>query len=443
MKRILFSPVGSTDPIAGQRDGALLHIARCFDIDEVYLFLSKEMCELDEKDDRYIYCLDRLKEHTGKSFDVHKILRPALEEVQVFDTIFSEFRSIVERITAEMGKEDELYLNISSGTPAMKSALQVIATVAEHKLVPIQVSTPSKAYNEHREDVKGDYDVELQWEMNLDNEPEFEARWSVSSNVNLAAEIKKNIIKKLAESYDYVAALEIAEEMDAFIDERALNLLRAAASRMKLDKNKATLLLKNTGYKMFPHEMGSECGIFECLALCRIKIIKEEYTDFLRNISPLFFALLERIAAKELGIALEDFYDVRKGLNGTFFKAWDIERVERDAVLTNILTRNGRYELRKQVVTTAHLVELINAKSSNGKLKEVIMRIRRVEEDIRNPVAHCITYITEDVIKMATGMSAIAIFKALKTLTIFSGIKVTEEDLLTYEKCNQEIIRLL
>ena len=54
MKKILFSPIGGTDPISNFRDGAMLHICRIYKPDIVYLYLSKEMCEFQEKDDRGI-----------------------------------------------------------------------------------------------------------------------------------------------------------------------------------------------------------------------------------------------------------------------------------------------------------------------------------------------------------------------------------------------------
>lgn len=60
MKKILFSPIGGTDPISNFRDGAMLHICRIYKPDIVYLYLSKEMCEFQEKDDRYRYCLEQL-----------------------------------------------------------------------------------------------------------------------------------------------------------------------------------------------------------------------------------------------------------------------------------------------------------------------------------------------------------------------------------------------
>lgn len=44
-KRILFSPVGGTDPIKYCSDGSMLHICRHYQPDEVVLYLSKEMTE--------------------------------------------------------------------------------------------------------------------------------------------------------------------------------------------------------------------------------------------------------------------------------------------------------------------------------------------------------------------------------------------------------------
>lgn len=44
-KRILFSPVGGTDPIKYLHDGSMLHICRHYRPDEVVLYMSKEIME--------------------------------------------------------------------------------------------------------------------------------------------------------------------------------------------------------------------------------------------------------------------------------------------------------------------------------------------------------------------------------------------------------------
>ncbi len=441
MKKILFSAVGSTDPIAGQHDGAILHIARCYEIDEIYLYYSKEMCEIEEKDDRYSYCLDKLKEATGKEFIVHKIFRPELTDVHIFDFFLTEFRGVVSSIW-EKG-ECELYLNVSSGTPAMKSALQVIGTIADKPVTTIQVVTPVGKYNEHREDVKGEYEVELQWELDIDNNEPFVNRCSVSSNLNLAAELKKEIIKKQVNDFDYVAALSVARDVEAFLNPEAIKLIEAASSRIKLDRRKSQLILKDIDYKMFPKQSSNEIDIFEYLLLMRIKMLKEEHVDFLRGITPLFASLLEKIVEKETSINVTDYCESKKSVNGTMFRRWDAARVQKSPLLCDILTNEGRRELYSQVVTSAHLVEIIERMSGNAVLKKHISVLREVEINIRNPVAHCITYMTEDVIKQTTGHSSKKIFEMLTGLCRYAGINITDDDLMSYEICNEKIISLL
>lgn len=62
MTRVLFSPIGGTDPISNCRDGAMLHICRVYKPDIVYLHMSKEMLEFQRQNDRYRYCIKKLGE---------------------------------------------------------------------------------------------------------------------------------------------------------------------------------------------------------------------------------------------------------------------------------------------------------------------------------------------------------------------------------------------
>ncbi len=53
MKQILFSCVGTTDPVRGEHDGPILHILRHYRPESVLLFLTPEIRELAETDDRF------------------------------------------------------------------------------------------------------------------------------------------------------------------------------------------------------------------------------------------------------------------------------------------------------------------------------------------------------------------------------------------------------
>lgn len=58
--KVLFSPIGSTDPIRGGHDGAMLHICRYYQPDKVYLFLTGEMSVAD-KIERVTYCFEKMQ----------------------------------------------------------------------------------------------------------------------------------------------------------------------------------------------------------------------------------------------------------------------------------------------------------------------------------------------------------------------------------------------
>ena len=69
-KKILFSPVGGTDPIKYSRDGSMLHICRHYKPDIVYLYLSHEMMEYHRRDNRYVDALERLGKYLNHAFEI-------------------------------------------------------------------------------------------------------------------------------------------------------------------------------------------------------------------------------------------------------------------------------------------------------------------------------------------------------------------------------------
>lgn len=146
---IMFSPVGGTDPIAisNCRDGSMLHIARHYKPSKIILYMSWEVLQNHKADNRYLYCLDHLGELQNRSMEYEIIERPELKNVQEYDYFYQEFRDIIMGIFREMDDSDELILNVSSGTPAMKSALMVLYTLGEFPCKAVQVITPDKKMN--------------------------------------------------------------------------------------------------------------------------------------------------------------------------------------------------------------------------------------------------------------------------------------------------------
>ena len=108
-KKILFSPVGGTDPISenNYRDGSMLHICRHYKPDKVIIYLSKEMAEKHHKYNPYGYCIDKLAELQNRHIDVEYIERNELTKVQEFDYFYKDFRDILMDIMGDMDEDDE------------------------------------------------------------------------------------------------------------------------------------------------------------------------------------------------------------------------------------------------------------------------------------------------------------------------------------------------
>jgi len=427
---MLFSAIGSTDPITGQYDGALLHIIRVYKPEKIYLYLSKEICNFEDNDHRYSYCLNKMKEKLEMDFDVKWIRREDLTQVHIFDFFLSEFRQILSEIYNE---EYRMLLNVSSGTPAMKSALQILSCFFERPMYPIQVATPQKSINE-RESIRIKYDPELQWEMNLDNENEFENRCTESTVINMGAEIKKNEIKKHIKAYDYTAALRTAVSLESKIDARALSLIKAGKSRMNLDYSAAYKESYKAEYDMFPVESTDKRNVFEAFMLIKIKLEREDYADFLRAITPVYFSLMEKVINNSGELNLEAY--ITPAPNNRMIKKWDYDSINNSQLFERA---NIKCDTKGRVVSTEDYCRLINELNVNSKIKDVVNELRYVEYSVRNTAAHSITNITAEIIEKSTSMSVSQIFNDLKKLAQYAGIDMGNENIRTYERLNEAI----
>ena len=167
---ILFSPLGGTDPISENNfyDGSMLHICRHYDIDKVYLYMTKEIYEKHEKDDRYRFFINKLAEQKNKEIESVIIADKERDNVQEYDPFLFKFEEEINNIINELNDDDNFFINISSGTPAMKNALVILQDLNEYNCKFIQVSTPIKKMNEHTHGKV--LELELMWEMNMELE---------------------------------------------------------------------------------------------------------------------------------------------------------------------------------------------------------------------------------------------------------------------------------
>lgn len=436
-KKILFSPVGGTDPIRYFHDGSMLHICRWYKPDVVYLYMSHEMMETHRKDDRYRYAICRLGEQLGHEFEIHLIERDELIDVQEYDTFYVDFRQEIRKIMEQMEDGDSLLLNMASGTPAMKSALLVLATIAEYRYLPIQVSTPQKKINSAR-DEWDEFGKEEIWDMDEDNGADAENRCKEIICHNLNTLLRIDMIKKHLNAYDYHAAVSVAEELKDKISEDAYMLLQAADARVKLDERRVAKLLQGKKYNLFPIKESDKKKVFEYALVLQRELEREEYANFIRGVTPIVMDLLESILKKQCGIKLDDF--CRSDKKGVL--AWNEDKLKKNG-LWDILNAAYKNAFHGGVVYAGHINVIIQEKCTDMAIKQRAEEIVTVEHQVRNVAAHEIVSVSDEWFRKKTGKSAREIFNIIKYLAGMAGIRAKEEDWRSYDAMNRLIQDLL
>lgn len=432
-KIILFSPIGGTDPMSQNNfyDGSMIHICRVYKPDIVYLYMSKEMLGFQKTDDRYMYCIRKLEELINHQMEIRIIERPDLTEVQRFDEIYSDFVDCIKTITANMQEDDTLLLNVSSGTPAMKSSLLVMNVLGEFDFTAVQVSTPEKSINEHTHD---GYDVETLWEMNQDNNESFVNRCSEVGCQALLDQKKVELAKTFIDTYDYSAALEILDKSTNNRIKECADHTLLAKNRLELDFSSVSKLEKTLGVDFTPVKSGDAKKLFEYALTLQIKQKRKQYADFLRAITPLIADLFEAILKKQCGINIDDytFFDRKGG------RKWSINKLENNQELMSILQGDAS-ELVLGYVYSHNIKSIIENKSNDPNLREIVNDLRNVEDRVRNLAAHQIISVNDDMIHEHTGYDSRAIMNIIISAFDYTGYNIKRDKWNSYDEMNAVI----
>ena len=410
-RKILFTPVGGTDPISSTNcyDGAILHICRHYKPDKVIMYMSKEMLENQEKDDRYRYCLDKLCDLQKRTMSYEIIEKNELTKVHEFDFYYEDFQKCIRDIYQTM----------------------------EYPAKLIQVSTPEKRINEHHHK---DYDVVTLWELDEDNQPDVHNRCREITCPSLQKLKKEEVIKKHIMSYDYRAALTVANTMKTDDTQNYKNYLELAEKRLLLDMSSVDKIAKKIEFDCIPVKSSSERMLFEYALCMMIKLNKGEYVDFIRAITPILVDLFELVLKVQCKIDVNDYCNNIKKKDGSNQRRWSGDKLMNTEV-ENVLNTAFSGSFKLGDVYSVHIKALIEHFSTDIQLNELISNLRLVEEKIRNTAAHDIVSVTEKVIEERTGFSAEKIMKMIQKLFSYTGIKVKKEYWDSYDLMNQEILK--
>ena len=198
----LISCIGDTDPIRNRHDGALLHLVRVFRPKKILLIYSEHALSKETNILLALNSIDGYNPMIEKSDEV-------ISDSEVF--IFDKMYEVLNGIISKYSKEDEdLILNLSSGTPQMKSALFTINRLKDINVKAYQVVTPSHSSNEG---IKHDNNLDIDYliSTNLDNRDDFEKRTLEDKAEKFQQTLIKRTMKDLLNSFDYESLYNLSK----------------------------------------------------------------------------------------------------------------------------------------------------------------------------------------------------------------------------------------
>lgn len=311
----------------------------------------------------------------------------------------------------------------------MKSSLQILSLTLDFPCLPVQVSTPQKSSNP-RIDEESSLSPEEQWELNESNDTD-DNRCLASVTKNLLGEFQKQTVIKMIRSYNYTAAYDLCSASGLFSEEFK-EMVSAACSRLKLEYSKTRTVFRKHGFISTPPMNTENEELTEYLLLLKIKVIKEEYADFLRAITPVSVKLLEIYLKANCGIDLDD-YTIADKKNG---RVWSRDKMAGTEALKILDKGFSGHLTDKSPIYSNALEKLIAELSSDHKAAACASNLIKSEKNARNLAAHTIIPVTDKMIFDKTGFKAKEILDMIFAMYHYCRIKVDAD---AYDKMNDFI----
>lgn len=441
VKRVLFSPIGDTDPIKDGYDGAMLHIVRHYKPEVVILYLTQEMVEKDEQDNRYELFIKKLQ----PGCKVIKIKRD-ITEAHNFDIFVDDFNEIINNIFKEY-PEHEVLLNISSGTPQIKSNLSLITVTSTQTLRAVQVASPRGGSS------KGimpliDFDLEKDFDNLLDNLDGAANRCTEPKLMVFRKVLLKSQLASLIANYDYDGAATLLKSdgrASEILSVEVVDLIEHARLRFAMLTSEAKKIIETyNGEDLFPIKQKTVLDCSEYLCIMDIKQKKGEISDFVLRISPLMTDVAMEFVTGKLGFEVSRAVTVDRS-QVPKIDPRKIEKINID--LYNYLNskyNNGFALAPLSLDNIIGIAEyLVMANGVNEQLRttlEKLVMIRNAEKAVRNVTAHEIESITDEFLMKRCGKDSKALLKEIETVLKLVFSEAASRYTQVYDILNEQII---
>lgn len=414
----LFSPVGTADPITQLGDGPLLHIVRHRRPDKVVLFLSPAMTAFQQQDQRYTRAIKLLTDAAGIPAPEVRLIESDFEEVYRFDRYIEEFEPVLK----ELSREDDVLVNVSSGTAGMAQALVALGSFGRLNLELLQVLTPARGINK-RDDRENPnkYDLDCLWEFDQDNESGSECRIVSVVTPNFSERLLRENVIALLRGYEYEAAYKLVCQMST-ASEETKRMIEAAACRLNLDGGLPAKVFAKTEVSYKANDL-----LLEYLYVMEVRLKQGHWADFVRALSP---ALTELMKKKLEPYLPEEAYTLFECGEST--GKYNAAAIKSDARLASTLF-SRHYDNYNAFITNEAYGLLVQEYCDDQRVKNAILQLRNAEKNCRNPLAHTLKASPKAALERLCSMKLEDIMS-----TLFELHGSSEPGL--YDRINQRII---
>lgn len=383
--RVLFTPVGDTDPVRGYHDGGMLHILRHYaPVDRVFVFLTKEMEDKETESGCYTKGIQKVAPQCKIEFIRSGITEPHIyERLTVLQDVFQE--------KYEQYPNEEWLLNLSSGTPQMKSVMSLIGL--DHPQVKaIQVFSPAEGSNNKSHPEKTPEMLEMLYHFNDDDDPSSSNRCNEPELSLLKKHSVKMQIISLVNNYEYEGALQLLKQNRSLFSDISEKLLKHAVHRRNLMWRDANKIISS--YKGNP--LISKAGDFEeFFRVMELRQRKKQLPEFIVKITPICTKLVTDYAmslAQRMLFDLNACSEIRRDEDGSIRYVLKREKIGRhNNMLLEHLNRKykgGFKDSELSISNMAYICEwIINSGISSNRrdieIKKIFARLSIVSENIK------------------------------------------------------------
>lgn len=445
--KVLFSCLGSTDPVRGLRDGGMLHIVRHYLPEKIVWFISAQMRGLDEQDNRYQLAMDKFcREHPGYCPEIVRV-NSEIQNVAQFDIFYEPFEKIVMSITEEH-PDAEILLNLSSGSAQMKMTMALLAMDLRYRTKGIQVTSPENRANTAQRTTDKKYDALTEIELNEDNESGAPDRTIEPELFLLRRQTERQRLEVILQTYNYTALTAMKAILPPACRTLATHLVQRSMYDPKA-KETAKKLRNRLPFPLYPMNQArndAEQRVYQYITeyyLC-LKLMQKQgqLTNFVVRLTPLIIRLQEAYLHNRCQFVIQEITDggkIRPYITRDKVHAYSEELEEHLDHDFGIIRANNDVSIR-----ICNSLLRFFAEPEQEKDVQAFALLERLNETWRNQTAHHLESVTEENIQQTIGCTSEKLLKLLEHLIRTTFPELCSPSIFTiYDTCNAYIMQQL